>query len=172
MYIVWFIRSSFQVIQNSNVRLQLKKNNLKADLAGIRTPAVYYLDIDSVEKPGKSLCRYKSMALLVMLSTNYSELLNNELHTSLSLKKRFSTLLWRCLYLFNSEIRVRRDDRSTRKINSFSRKISSESALFSLQSLNETTRKLFWRLVCGNARQLTVEVKSALKLQKIPVILK
>ena len=75
-------------------------------------------------------------------------------------------------YLFNSEIRVGRDDGTTRKVDSFSRKISTKTTLFSLQTLNKTARELFRGLVCRNARQLTVKVKRTLKLQKVPVILK
>ena len=74
--------------------------------------------------------------------------------------------------LFNAKIRIWRDDSSARKIDSFAGQVSSEPTLLALQTLDEPAGELLRRFVGRNAGQLTVEVKGALQLQKVPVILR
>lgn len=43
-------------------------------------------------------------------------------------------------HFVNSQIRIGRNDGSTRKVNSFSRQIATKSTLLALEALNEATR--------------------------------
>jgi hypothetical protein len=73
--------------------------------------------------------------------------------------------------LFNAKIGIRRDDGTTRKIDSLAGKVSSEPTLLALQTLDEPAGELLRGFVGRNPGQLTVEVKSTLQLQEVPVIL-
>ncbi len=73
-------------------------------------------------------------------------------------------------YLIDSEIWVRRDDSSSTKVHTFSAQIASKSALFALESLTKSPSELFRLHVQRHSAQLTVDVESALQLQKVPVL--
>src|ERR1700712_3433409 len=70
--------------------------------------------------------------------------------------------------LIDSQIRIRRNDSSTREVNTLSRKISSESTLFSFQSLAEAPNRF---AICSllEARNIAVDVHCNLHLEIFPL---
>ena len=72
--------------------------------------------------------------------------------------------------LVDAKVGVRGDDGAAAKVHSFSRQVSSEAALFPLESLHEPSEGLTRALVLrGQTRELGVDVHGALDLQEIPV---
>jgi hypothetical protein len=74
-------------------------------------------------------------------------------------------------HLVDPQVRIWRDDRSSRKVDSLSTEVSSEPTLLSLESLAEPSDRLVvghWR----DAGHLGIDVHGDRELEKVPVFLR